>query len=53
MLTGLHTPTSGEVIVNGIISNEKRIQNNKQIGAVFGQKTQLWWDLPVITFYTV
>lgn len=48
MLTGLLTPTSGKIIVNGIIPNEKRIQNNKQIGAVFGQKTQLWWDLPVI-----
>ena len=48
MLTGLLTPTSGSVIVNGIVPNEKRIQNNKQIGAVFGQKTQLWWDLPVI-----
>lgn len=48
MLTGLLTPTSGSVIVNGIIPSEKRIQNNKQIGAVFGQKTQLWWDLPVI-----
>ena len=48
MLTGLLTPTSGKVVVNGIIPNEKRIENNKQIGAVFGQKTQLWWDLPVI-----
>ncbi len=48
MLTGLLAPTSGKVIVNGIIPSEKRIQNNKQIGAVFGQKTQLWWDLPVI-----
>lgn len=48
MLTGLLTPTSGEVIVNGIVPNEKRIENNKNIGAVFGQKTQLWWDLPVI-----
>lgn len=48
MLTGLLTPTSGSVIVNGIVPSEKRIQNNKQIGAVFGQKTQLWWDLPVI-----
>ncbi len=47
MLTGLLTPTSGKVIVNGIIPNEKRIENNKNIGAVFGQKTQLWWDLPV------
>ncbi len=48
MLTGLLTATSGKVIVNGIIPTEKRIQNNKQIGTVFGQKTQLWWDLPVI-----
>lgn len=48
MLTGLLTPTSGKILVNGIVPNEKRIQNNKQIGAVFGQKTQLWWDLPVI-----
>ena len=48
MLTGLLTPTSGSVIVNGIIPNKMRIENNKNIGAVFGQKTQLWWDLPVI-----
>lgn len=48
MLTGLLTPTSGKVIVNGIVPNEKRIENNKNIGALFGQKTQLWWDLPVI-----
>lgn len=48
MLTGLLTPTSGKVVVNGIIPSEKRIENNKNIGAVFGQKTQLWWDLPVI-----
>lgn len=48
MLTGLLTPTLGSVVVNGLVPYEKRIQNNKQIGAVFGQKTQLWWDLPVI-----
>lgn len=48
MLTGLLTPTSGKVVVNGLIPNENRIKNNQQIGAVFGQKTQLWWDLPVI-----
>lgn len=48
MLTGLLTPTSGKIVVNGLVPNEKRIQNNKNIGAVFGQKTQLWWDLPVI-----
>lgn len=48
MLTGLLTPTSGNVVVNGLVPSEKRIQNNKNIGTVFGQKTQLWWDLPVI-----
>lgn len=48
MLTGLLTPTSGEVQVNKLIPHKNRIENNKNIGAVFGQKTQLWWDLPVI-----
>lgn len=48
MLTGLLTPTTGKIVVNDIVPNEKRIENNKNIGAVFGQKTQLWWDLPVI-----
>lgn len=48
MLTGLLTPTSGKVIIDGLVPYEKRIENNKKIGAVFGQKTQLWWDLPVI-----
>ncbi len=48
MLTGILTPTSGKVIVDGIEPYKKRIENNKKIGAVFGQKTQLWWDLPVI-----
>ena len=48
MLTGLLTPTSGEVQVNNLIPYKNRIENNKNIGAVFGQKTQLWWDLPVI-----
>ena len=48
MLTGLLVPTSGEVLVNGLVPSEKRIENNKNIGAVFGQKTQLWWDLPVL-----
>lgn len=48
MLTGILTPTTGKVIVDGIEPYKKRIENNKKIGAVFGQKTQLWWDLPVI-----
>src|SRR5574344_809930 len=48
MLTGLLTPTEGKIVVNNLIPNERRIENNKNIGAIFGQKTQLWWDLPVI-----
>ena len=48
ILTGLLTPTSGEVVVDDLVPNKNRIENNKKIGAVFGQKTQLWWDLPVI-----
>lgn len=48
MLTGLLAPTSGSIVVNNLIPNKNRIENNKNIGAVFGQKTQLWWDLPVI-----
>ena len=47
MLSGLLTPSNGEIKVNGIIPYKNRIENNFQIGAVFGQKTQLWWDLPV------
>jgi ABC-2 type transport system ATP-binding protein len=46
MLTGILTPTSGEVFVNGRVPYRDRIENAKAIGAVFGQKTQLWWDLP-------
>lgn len=48
MLTGLLSPTFGEVIVDGRNPSKNRLENNQKIGAVFGQKTQLWWDLPVI-----
>ena len=48
MLCGILVPTSGEVLVNGLIPHKNRMENTRQIGAVFGQKTQLWWDVPVI-----
>ena len=51
MLTGILTPTSGDLTINGIIPYKNRIKNNMQIGTVFGQRTQLWWDLPVIESY--
>lgn len=48
MLTGILVPSSGKVLVNGIIPYKDRQQNAKHIGVVFGQRTQLWWDLPTI-----
>lgn len=51
MLTGILTPTSGKILVNGLIPTKDRIKNNMKIGAVFGQRTQLWWDIPVIESY--
>ena len=47
MMTGILTPTSGKVEVNGIIPYENRTENAMNIGVVFGQRTQLWWDLPL------
>jgi ABC-2 type transport system ATP-binding protein len=46
MLTGILVPTSGEVRVAGIEPHRDRERNARTIGAVFGQRTQLWWDLP-------
>jgi ABC-2 type transport system ATP-binding protein len=46
MLTGILTPTSGEALVAGVVPHRDRERNAHNIGAVFGQRTQLWWDLP-------
>jgi ABC-2 type transport system ATP-binding protein len=48
MLTGILVPTSGEVRVGGLIPYKERQKNARQIGVVFGQRSQLWWDLPTI-----
>lgn len=47
MLTGILVPSSGQVVVDGIVPHRQRVRNAKQIGVVFGQRTQLWWDLPI------
>lgn len=47
MMTGILTPSSGKVLINGLIPYEDREKNAKYIGVVFGQRTQLWWDLPL------
>lgn len=48
MLTGLLVPTGGTLLVNGFVPWRQRERYVAQIGAVFGQRTTLWWDLPVI-----
>ena len=48
MLTGILVPTSGQVTVDGIVPYKRRMENARKIGVVFGQRTQLWWDIPVI-----
>lgn len=53
MLTGILTPTSGHVKVNGIVPHENRVANAKNIGVVFGQRTQLWWDLPLVESFSI
>jgi ABC-2 type transport system ATP-binding protein len=48
MLTGLLVPTAGEVIVDNLIPWKQRKSYVAEIGAVFGQRTSLWWDLPLV-----
>jgi ABC-2 type transport system ATP-binding protein len=48
MLTGLLVPTDGELHVGGRVPWKERRAHVAQLGAVFGQRTTLWWDLPVI-----
>ncbi len=48
MLTGILVPTSGEARSNGFVPYKQRRQYVKTIGVVFGQRTQLWWDIAVI-----
>lgn len=48
MLVGILSPTSGSMQVNGLTPMKQRYEHARQIGVVFGQRTQLWWDLAVI-----
>ncbi|MBR4556485.1 MAG: ATP-binding cassette domain-containing protein [Clostridiales bacterium] len=48
MMTGVLEPTSGTVLVNGLVPYKDRTKNCENIGVVFGQRSQLWWALPLI-----
>lgn len=47
ILSGILLPDRGEVTVNGLVPWQDRVQHVQGIGVVFGQRSQLWWDVPV------
>ena len=53
MMTGIMRPTGGQILVNGIDPSKNRKDNASNIGVVFGQRTQLWWDLPLSESFTI
>ncbi|MDE7445855.1 MAG: ATP-binding cassette domain-containing protein [Lachnospiraceae bacterium] len=53
MMTGILNPTKGTCRVAGIDPSRKRRENAQNIGVVFGQRTQLWWDLPLSESFTI
>ena len=53
MMTGILEPTSGEILVNGVVPYKNRTRNAQDIGVVFGQRTQLWWALPLVESFKI
>lgn len=55
MMSGILTPTKGQVFIDGIepYNSKTRQKILKRIGVVFGQRSQLWWDLPIIETYNI
>lgn len=53
ILSGILTPDSGTVLVDGRIPYRNRIKHVREIGVVFGQRSQLWWDVPVIDSFAL
>jgi viologen exporter family transport system ATP-binding protein len=53
MMTGILKPSGGILQVNGLVPYDNRIHQAQIMGVVFGQRTQLWWDLPVIESFKI
>ncbi len=53
MMTGVLEPTSGEILINGNAPYANRTKNAQEIGVVFGQRSQLWWALPLIESFRI
>lgn len=48
IMSGILNPDSGECVINGLTPWKSRKEHVRNIGVVFGQRSQLWWDVPVI-----
>jgi ABC-type uncharacterized transport system, ATPase component len=53
MMTGVLEPTRGDITVNGCVPYKNRTKNAENIGVVFGQRSQLWWALPLIESFNL
>ena len=53
MMTGVLEPTSGEILVDGNVPYRNRTKNAQNIGVVFGQRSQLWWALPLVESFGI
>jgi len=53
MMTGVLEPTSGQILVGGNVPYKNRTKNAQEIGVVFGQRSQLWWALPLAESFKI
>ena len=53
MLSGILKPDSGKITINGMNPISDRVNYVKEIGVVFGQKSQLWWDIPAVESFNL
>jgi ABC-2 type transport system ATP-binding protein len=53
MMTGVLEPTRGQILVNGRVPYKNREANSQNIGVVFGQRSQLWWSLPLVESFKI
>ncbi len=51
ILSGILTPDKGNCLINGRVPWKERVEHVKDIGVVFGQRSQLWWDVPILDSY--
>ena len=53
IMTGVLEPSAGEILVDGRVPYKDRTANSENIGVVFGQRSQLWWNLPLIESFNL